>query len=675
MMKKAQVLNPKQHKVINESFDDQRKCLWYKLRANGKALITFVVSREFIERSNHQRNQLLQDFLKLSYFVWLIAMVSLPSYAAVPLDAVLKTEFPEDPYANDGLSFRVLCYHDARDNLRESFQTWPERGALETSTLVEQFEWLRENGYHVVSVDDILAARNGGAKLPSKPVLLTFDDGYLSMYTRVFPLLKLFNYPAVIGLVGEWLEESKEGKVFYGDRWISRKNFVTWPQVREMAASGLVEVASHSHSLHKGAISNPQGSLPSAAITRIYNPQTKHYENDAEYMARLRADLAKNSALIAREIGKKPRTMIWPYGAYNMLGVQAAQAEGMPITMTLEAGANTPDQPLTRFRRNMLVFHDKVSDLKRELRQPASYDGNEQPLTRIVAVDLDALYDPDPAKQEKNVGELIERIKRMRVNTVYLRAVADLDHDGKADAAYFPNRHLPVRADLFNRVAWQLYTRAAVGLETLYVYAWLPMLAFETPSGDMASRQIIKDIYDDAAKNAPRVGGLLLGEIKDANVNSESDLTAFAQELITIFKVHQPYAFIARLMPSSALADDKAVTNTSSSLASLRKHYDFVTIAIPQIDDHSGNTESELEVLTEKVAQIPGALNGTVFLLNTATGEEPVTSELLAAQLQILQQNGARNFGYYPDQVSQNHPAFAVIRSALSLQTNPGQQP
>jgi Polysaccharide deacetylase len=147
-------------------------------------------------------------------FVWLmlIAMVSLPCLAKLPLDTVLKTAFPEDPYANDGLSFRVLCYHDARDNLRESFQTWPERGALETSTLVEQFEWLRENGYHVVSLDDILAARNGGAKLPSKPVLLTFDDGYLSMYTRIFPLLKLFNYPAVIGLVGEWLEESKEAK-------------------------------------------------------------------------------------------------------------------------------------------------------------------------------------------------------------------------------------------------------------------------------------------------------------------------------------------------------------------------------------------------------------------------------------------------------------------------------
>jgi biofilm PGA synthesis lipoprotein PgaB len=599
----------------------------------------------------------------------LIYMACLPSHATVPLDAVLKTEFPEDPYANDGQSFRVLCYHDARDNLRDSFQTWPERGALETSTLIEQFEWLRENGYHMVSLDNILAARNGVSKLPSKPVLLTFDDGYVSMYTRIFPLLKLFNYPAVIGLVGEWLEDSKEGKVLYGNHWIPRSNFVTWPQVREMAASGLVEVASHSHSLHKGEISNPQGSLPSSAITRIYNPQTKQYENDVEYVARLRADLAKNSELIARETGKKPRAMIWPYGAYNMLGVQAAQAEGMPMVMTLEAGSNTPDQPLTRIRRNMLVFHDKVSDLKRNLLQPASYDGNEQPLTRIVAVDLDTLYDPNPVKQEKNIGELIERIHRLRINTVYLRAVADLDHDGNADATYFPNRHLPMRADLFNRVAWQLLTRAAVPAETFYAYVWLPINGFELPSGHPANRQVIMEIYEDTAKNAPRIGGLLLGDDKSSIAFAENDLTTFTHELIATFKVHQPYAFIARLVPAF---DNKMRVNAVPAFESLLKQYDFVTVSVSQIVENPGNTENRLEALTDKVAQIPDALNNTAFLIHTMAGSERIPSEHLAAQLRLLQQNGVRNFGYYPDQVFHNHPVFTVVRPAISLHTNPG---
>ena len=58
------------------------------------------------------------------------------------------------------------------------------------------------------------------------------------------------------------MEEAKDGQVFCGDRSVPREQFVTWPQVREMVASGLVEVASHSYSLHKGVTSNPQGSMP-----------------------------------------------------------------------------------------------------------------------------------------------------------------------------------------------------------------------------------------------------------------------------------------------------------------------------------------------------------------------------------------------------------------------------
>jgi peptidoglycan/xylan/chitin deacetylase (PgdA/CDA1 family) len=581
----------------------------------------------------------------------------------------LKTEIKEDPYANDGLSFRALCYHDARDNLRDSFQTWPERGALETSTLIDQFEWLRENGYHMVSLADIVAARNGGPKLPSKPILLTFDDGYLSMYTRIFPLLKLFNYPAVIGLVGEWLTENQEGKVFYGDRWIPRENFVTWSQVREMMASGLVEVASHSHSLHKGARSNPQGSLPSSAITRIYHPQDRHYENDAEYVRRIRSDLAKNSTLIFNNTGTKPRAMIWPYGAYNLLAVRAAEAEGMPISMTLEPGTNTPDHPLNRIRRDMLFFNDKVSDLKRDLRQQARYDGEAQPLSRIIGVDLDTLYDPDPAKQELKLGNLIERIYRLRVNTIYLRAVSDLDHDGLAEVAYFPNRHLPVRADLFNRVVWQLQTRATAGSTALYVYAWLPLTAYKLPSGQSVNNQVIKEIYDDAGKNAPRIGGLVIGIDTEVNSKDAVNTQLLIRELKDVFKAHQPYAFIARLLPYSTLQE---VKDRRPYISNLIKEYDFVTLTLTASDEDSTITTKSLADSVGSIRLMTDSIDSAAFLLSTDQGKGNISAELLADQLKILQQNGVRNFGYYPDHAAFDYPALSVIRPAISLHTNPG---
>ncbi|MFX7140765.1 poly-beta-1,6-N-acetyl-D-glucosamine N-deacetylase PgaB, partial [Acinetobacter baumannii] len=75
---------------------------------------------------------------------------------------------------------------------------------------------------------------------------------------------------------------------------------------------------------------------------------------------------------------------------------------------------------------------------------------------RALQVDLDDVYDPDPAQQGRNLDALIERVKRISPTHVYLQAFADPDGNNPADALYVPNRHMPMRADLFSRVAWQL---------------------------------------------------------------------------------------------------------------------------------------------------------------------------------------------------------------------------
>src|SRR3546814_20361995 len=62
----------------------------------------------------------------------------------------------------------------------------------------------------------------------------------------------------------------------------------------------------------------------------------------------------------------------------------------------------------------------------------------------------------------------------MGVNTVFLQAFADPEGEGLVRSLYFPNRWLPMRADLFNRVAWQLRNRTGVR-----VYAWMPVPSFD----------------------------------------------------------------------------------------------------------------------------------------------------------------------------------------------------
>ena len=63
---------------------------------------------------------------------------------------------------------------------------------------------------------------------------------------------------------------------------------------------------------------------------------------------------------------------------------------------------------------------------------------------RVVHVDLDNVYDPDPAQQEINLGKLIQRMSDMGANTVFLQAFADPKGDGLVHSLYFPNRHLPM---------------------------------------------------------------------------------------------------------------------------------------------------------------------------------------------------------------------------------------
>src|SRR5687768_18422277 len=91
--------------------------------------------------------------------------------------------FPLAPAAAD--TFPVLCYHEVRDDVRD----YPDPYAVDADALVRQFAWLKGNGYQPVSLDEIVEARRGGKPLPAKAVLLSFDDAYLSFYTRVYPLL------------------------------------------------------------------------------------------------------------------------------------------------------------------------------------------------------------------------------------------------------------------------------------------------------------------------------------------------------------------------------------------------------------------------------------------------------------------------------------------------------
>jgi poly-beta-1,6-N-acetyl-D-glucosamine N-deacetylase len=356
--------------------------------------------------------------------------------------------------APSGQRFVAIGFHDVVDRPADLGVD-----AVTTATLVQFFDWLKGAGWTVVSLDDLSDAASGRRRLPDKAILLTFDDGYKSLYTRVFPLLKAYHYPAVAALVGSWMEDSPDGTVLWGGERVPRTTFVSWAEAREIQASGLVEFASHSYDLHHGAQANPQGNQTPAAITWRYDPPSGTYEDDTQNAARIRADLLRSAATMEAQLGRRPRAIVWPYGRYTGPALEVAKQLGFLFGLPLDTEpADTSD--LYAIRRFYPTANLRLGDLVRNLRFEAA-----RPSTlRIACLRLDALAAAgDAAAQDQALGHIIEGLRALGANTVVIDAAAATSSaQAPLGDVYFPTPLLPLRQDLLGRATWQIRTRAGV---------------------------------------------------------------------------------------------------------------------------------------------------------------------------------------------------------------------
>ena len=67
-----------------------------------------------------------------------------------------------------------------------------------------------------------------------------------------------------------------------------------------------------------------------------YDPATRTYEDDAQHIARIRADLVHSRTMMEANLGRSPRAIVWPYGRLPGLALQAAKELGFPFSMNLD---------------------------------------------------------------------------------------------------------------------------------------------------------------------------------------------------------------------------------------------------------------------------------------------------------------------------------------------------
>ncbi len=100
-----------------------------------------------------------------------------------------------------------------------------------TADFEEELAYLKCAGYTGITLAQLFDAMGGGAALPERPVILTFDDGYSDGYTDAFPLLKQYGFPGSFAIVTGFVGGGAGA-------------YVTWDLVREMAVAGM-EIVSH----------------------------------------------------------------------------------------------------------------------------------------------------------------------------------------------------------------------------------------------------------------------------------------------------------------------------------------------------------------------------------------------------------------------------------------------
>jgi peptidoglycan/xylan/chitin deacetylase (PgdA/CDA1 family) len=151
----------------------------------------------------------------------------------------------------------ILMYHytstvpanDPDPALRASLSVSPQM-------LSAQLDYLKTNGYHSITLNQLMNALYYGAPLPARPIILSFDDGHEDNYQYAYPLLKAHGFSGVFyiitGMVG-W-----QGQM-------------TWPQLRTMLANGM-QIGSHTvHHVDMGSVylASPAQAQQEAQVSQL----------------------------------------------------------------------------------------------------------------------------------------------------------------------------------------------------------------------------------------------------------------------------------------------------------------------------------------------------------------------------------------------------------------------
>ena len=215
----------------------------------------------------------------------------------------------------------VLMYHTLVSGRNDSI-------SIDPAQFKEQMLALKSAGYTSITENDLLAHLEQGAALPKNPVLITFDDGYISTYTEAFPVLKKLEMKASIYVITSRIFETHGFTAGEYEK-------ISWQQAREM--TGTMSIQSHTWDSHL-KLKNFQGQKRGLIASRLQ--LAKGLETQEAFEERVYADFAASKNAIEKNTGAEVTALSYPYGDYTADTIRLAEKAGFKMAFTVRDGVN-----------------------------------------------------------------------------------------------------------------------------------------------------------------------------------------------------------------------------------------------------------------------------------------------------------------------------------------------
>ncbi|HEY7771965.1 MAG TPA: polysaccharide deacetylase family protein [Marinagarivorans sp.] len=176
----------------------------------------------------------------------------------------------------------ILQYHHIATDTPAATSTAPK-------TFRQHLQLIKEQGFDVVSLEEVSQLIRNQQPLPDKSVLISFDDSYSSIYTTALPALKDYNYPFVVFANTEPVEDQQ-------------KNFMTWQQLKALTQHG--------------------GSIANHTSSHTHMVRMQKGESHKQWRQRMMREIQQAQSLIQQHTGQDHRVLAYPYGEFNPALIQ-----------------------------------------------------------------------------------------------------------------------------------------------------------------------------------------------------------------------------------------------------------------------------------------------------------------------------------------------------------------